>query len=497
MDEFPKSGIHRAHIWEIALFALNAAATNIYGLMLLYISYYATGLVGLSVIVIGILGTVMCLWDGIIDPFLGILLDKMHGRFGKNRPMMIIGNAIMFSSTYLMYHTLHIMPDHNTLRLLVYIFLYGMYIIGYTCQITVTKTALSCLTNDPKQRPLFSICDSIYGTLLTTIVLWLVSSIWTPQYTCVGAAGQIISAFENPEMFHSIWQCLGSVSAVFTVFAVFGIQRKDQPEYWGIETNEKIGFKEYLDVLKNNRPMQMLMIASCSDKLCQRAQNHSVTAIMLFAIICGNYGLYGELQGIMTLPLLAILIGGMSTIAARLGQKQAMLFGTWGAIFFTGINLMLCLFGDPKSFSFQNISFFTVAFTVCWILSRGCSQLASYIITPMIADCTDYEVYRSGRYVPGLIGTVFGFIDKSVAALGDTIVSICIALIGFTSAQPTPETTYTASIFWVTMFLVFGVPYIGWILNLIAMKHYPLTKEKMMEIQEEVAHIKACAHENI
>ena len=26
---------------------------------------------------------------------------------------------------------------------------------------------------------------------------------------------------------------------------------------------------------------------------------------------------------------------------------------------------------------------------------------------PMVADCSDYETYRSGNYVPGIIGTLF------------------------------------------------------------------------------------------
>lgn len=30
-----------------------------------------------------------------------------------------------------------------------------MYIIGYTCQCVVTKSAQSCLTNDPEQRPYY------------------------------------------------------------------------------------------------------------------------------------------------------------------------------------------------------------------------------------------------------------------------------------------------------------------------------------------------------
>ena len=55
------------------------------------------------------------------------------------------------------------------------------------------------------------------------------------------------------------------------------------------------------------------------------------------------------------------------------------------------------------------------------------------------------------------------------------------------------ESTPLLGIFWVTMACFIGAPLIGWIINLVAMKFYPLTKEKMEEIQEEIAAIKAKA----
>ena len=38
---------------------------------------------------------------------------------------------------------------------------------------------------------------------------------------------------------------------------------------------------------------------------------------------------------------------------------------------------------------------------------------------------------------------------------------------------------------------MFILPIIGWLINLVAMKFYPLTKEKMEEIQNTIAEIKA------
>ena len=141
--------------------------------------------------------------------------------------------------------------------------------------------------------------------------------------------------------------------------------------------------------------------------------------------------------------------------------------------------------------SFTNLNFFTIAFIVLWILMQGFAGISTNIVIPMTADCADYETYRSGKYVPGLMGTLFSCVDKIISSFATTIVGLLIAMIGFKETQPTPDTPYSASIFWVTMFCVFFAPMIGWVLNIIAMRFYPLTKEKMEEIQGTIAEIKA------
>lgn len=156
-----------------------------------------------------------------------------------------------------------------------------------------------------------------------------------------------------------------------------------------------------------------------------------------------------------------------------------------------GLTFLLMLLGDPKTFSFTNISFFTVAFVGLFVAMSGFCNMSSNIVIPMTADCADYEVYRSGKYVPGLMGTLFSFVDKMISSLAGMFVSMLIAAIGFKTVQPTPDTPYSTSIFWVTMACFLGAPVIGWICNIMAMKYYPLTKEKMAEIQGKIAEIKA------
>ena len=184
--------------------------------------------------------------------------------------------------------------------------------------------------------------------------------------------------------------------------------------------------------------------------------------------------------------------------------------GTVGALATAAAMLCLFLFGTPTNmmlpsfsltkpatwgnlFSGANWSMFGFLYILIWSLMKGFSGIASSIVIPMTADCADYEVYRSGRYVPGLMGTLFSFVDKLISSLASTFVSVMFAAIGFKAALPTPTTPYSTGIFWVTMACLLGAPTVGWLLNVVAMKFYPLSKEKMEEIQDKIAEIKAQA----
>ena len=122
---------------------------------------------------------------------------------------------------------------------------------------------------------------------------------------------------------------------------------------------------------------------------------------------------------------------------------------------------------------------------------KGFASISTGVITPMIADVTDYEVYRTGNFVPGLIGTVFSFVDKFISSFGATLVGLLCALIGFTETLPDATTPLTPALKHMGIFCMFGTVMIGLICNLVAMKFYPLTCKKMMEIEEEIARIKA------
>lgn len=471
-----KAVYHRAKWWQLALFPLNNTATNLYMMLMGYISYYLVGFAGIGVVLAGTVMTAMRIWDGVTDPIIGYVVDKTDGKFGKNRPFMVLGNIILAIMAIIIFKTTHLVPKQFTF--LYFVVMYAIYIIGYTIQCVVTKSAQTCLTNDPSQRPLFSLFDGIYNSILFTVLGFVVSNIWIKKYN-----GFSLEFFNNFLIFTVV------ASAVLTVLAVIGIWKKDKTEFFGTGEPQKITFKDYWEVLKHNRAIQMLIVAASTDKLGSSIAQNSVITIMLYGIVCGNFGISGQLGIVMLIPNFIIMILGIG-IARKLGQRKAMIYGSFGGMVFYLATIALFVLGDPMSLSLTKMSMFTVLFLAFNILGRGAMGVAGAIVIPMTADCADYETYRSGKYVPGLMGTLFSCVDKVISSFASTIVAFAIAAIGFTTAQPTVDTPYSASIFWVSVLLMYGAPIFGLVCNLVAMKFYPLTKEKMEEIQETIAEIK-------
>ena len=101
---------------------------------------------------------------------------------------------------------------------------------------------------------------------------------------------------------------------------------------------------------------------------------------------------------------------------------------------------------------------------------------------PMVADCADYETYRSGKYIPGIMGTLFSLVDKLVSSLASLVVTIAVGFIGLSSI-PDQYSPYVPGMNVVVIVLFCVIPMLAWAATLIAMKGYTLTGERMKTIQ--------------
>lgn len=481
---YGENGIHRVPLWRIGGYALNNTATNLYLFMMNYVAYYLVGFVGVATVVATSFSMYMRIWDGVTDPFVGYIVDKTNSRFGKNRPFMVIGNIILAVTSFIMFHVTHLLPENPAIRFAFFIVVGAIYYVGYTFQCVVTKSAQTCMTNDPKQRPMFAAFDAVYNTFLFMGIAILSANI-----------AQKTGGFGTTEFFHQVWLIAAIMSACFTAIAVFSIAPKDRNEFFGTGHATPPSFKDYWEVIKKNRAIQMLIVSASTDKLALSTKTGVIQTIQ-FAIVSGSIALQGSMSALLGIPSMIVTFLAVSLIPTRIGQKKGMVLSSIGGIIINTLFIVLYLTGDPRSMAGENgISWgtFAICYVILSLLLSACTGISGNLVIPMTADCADYEVYRSGKYVPGLMGTLFSFVDKLISSFAPMITGLLLAAVGFANSVPDINTPYSDSLRNVFLLCTYGFVIVGLICNLIAMKFYPLSKERMEEIREKITEIKAQA----
>lgn len=473
-----RESVNRAKKYQLILFPMNNGATNAYFILTMnFIAYYANGVLGLMLIFATSIVTIMRIFDAFTDPIIGAIIDRTTTKYGKFRPFMILGNLIMMIASILLYFGVRFVPEGLMwLRYLSFIIFYALYVIGYTFQTACTRSGQTCLTNDPNQRPLFT----IFNTLASLIGMGLVQFL-------APILSEYYGGYNSSSFFDFMIPLAIIVSGILTLLAVIGIREKDRPEFFGLGGNtKKVKINEYIAILKNNKELQRLMIAGAGSKLAFSIATNMAVLCMLYGAMMGAYGkLYLPMMiigYIFSIPFFLLTV----RTAQKYGQKKSLVrYTKIAVIMYLGVLGLLLMWQPGVSgvqLSFPNLNLYTIMYIALFGIGYGAYYATADMVIPMVADCSDYETYRSGRYIPGIMGTLFSLVDKLVSSFGSTIVGISVAFIGITTL-PDGNTLYVEGMKPVVIILFCIVPITAWVITLIAMNGYKLTGAKMKEIQ--------------
>ena len=482
--------MNRAKFYQLALFPMNNGATNVYFVLIL--SYVATfgenilGLVGFASVMV----TLMRLFDAVTDPIIGALMDKTNTRFGKFRPFMVIGNIIMAASVVVLYVLTPMIPAAMMwARYTAFTVLYAVWVIGYTFQTSVTRAAQPVLTDDPNQRPLFTVFNTV-GSLAGMGVMQFIGPI---------LAGDNIFGDYNTTWFAVMTPIGIAMSVLLTVLAIIGIWEKDNEKYFGLGgKSEPVKLAEYIQIVRTNKPLQRLMVAGGGCKLALAIATNVTVLCMLYGCMMGNYdGLYLPMMVlgyVFSAPFFALTV----RTSQKHGQKRSLMtYVTVALLCYVGVLVLLMLWqpGNPalslriyegtlfKSDFRLTINLYTIAFLLLFGIGYGAYYSTADMPIPMVADCADFETYRSGKFIPGIMGTLFSLVDKLVSSLSATVVALAVGFIGY-KGLPTKTTPYMDGMNWVVIVLFCIVPMVAWVLTLWAMRGYELDGKKVKLVQK-------------
>ena len=233
------------------------------------------------------------------------------------------------------------------------------------------------------------------------------------------------------------------------------------------------------------------MVAGGGCKLALSIATNVTVLIMLYSCLMGNYdALYLPMMVlgyVFSAPFFLLTV----RTSQKHGQKRSLMtYVTVALICYVGVLALLLLWqqGNP-AFNLSlitngklSINLYTILFILFFGVGYGAYYSTADMPIPMVADCADYETYRSGKFIPGIMGTLFSLVDKLVSSLSATVVSVALLFINVNDL-PTKETAYVNGMNWVVIALFCLVPMFAWVLTLIAMKGYELDGKRVKTIQ--------------
>jgi Na+/melibiose symporter-like transporter len=282
------------------------------------------------------------------------------------------------------------------------------------------------------------------------------------------------------------------VSIALTALAIIGIAEKDNEKYFGIGGNtEPPKVSEYIQIIKANKPLQRLMVAGGGCKLAMAIGTNMTVLCMLYGCMMGNYdGLYLPmfiLGYVFAVPFFILTV----QTSQKKGQKASLMTYVGVALACYCVVLVLLFLWNPADPAFNlsimgegglTLNLYTILFIVFFGTGYGAYYATADMPIPMVADCADYETYRSGKFIPGIIGTLFSLVDKLVSSLAATVVSVVLLIFCGIDYLPTKTDAFVPGMNWAVIFLFCGIPMIAWALSLISMKGYELDGKRVKTI---------------
>ena len=466
--------------WQLILAPASACIPTMFIILLTFASYVATGVYGVSTVLAGYIITGTRVFDAITDPLIGLWCDRFESKWGRARPLTIIGWAIMSVSVFAMFK-LGLGAGLGKLSVLVFILIYLVYILGYTIFNIGSGLVQPIMGKNLKDRAILARGQTVYTTVLSSTISMILAATLMPKHNYKMGL----------PLFADLCVMVILASAVLiaiTYIAVTTSGTDVMASYKGM-SKDPIKMKDALDLVLHNRDMQMYTIAAASDKLALQTASNSAITVMIFGIIIGNYKFNASLNLVNMFVTLALLFFFVSRLAGKSGLKKANILWTSTSIAMYALMWVFLLCVDTLQITVNPV--LKVVFIVLYCAMGASKMATSCVSNPLRYDIIDYEFSRSGRYMPALVNTVYSFIDKLISSLASTIVALSVATIGYTEGMPQATDELTSGVFWVGTFLWLGVPIIGYVCTLVAMRWYKLDKKTMDEVQRKNAELRA------
>ena len=456
----------KARKWQMALGMMNNGASMCFFMLMMYASYIGSAGYGVGTALLGLIITGTRIFDGITDPIIAFLIDKTNTGVGKIRIWLAGGWLVEAIAVILMINVL----SGRGFGVLMYTPIYALYIIGYPMNSIAGNIIPTVMVTDPRQRPIVGVFGTIYSYFVPMIVTILINVVILPKFE---------NQYSIP-MLQTASLVILAVSLVFMILCCIGITPIDKMENFTSTTAEpeKVRLRDAIKLVTSSRALLTFIIGAAADKFAQQTAGQAVITTMLSGILIGNMQIATKISVYAMVPSIVFAFLG-AKYAGRHGSRQSMITWSWACVAVLAPMYIWLSLIDMRTISLATLPM--IGYTLASLAKNGTMMCVTTTNTMMLSDIVDFEHARTGNYLPATITGTYSFVDKLISSFGATVASFAIALIGFTSTLPQPTDDPTPEIKFVALFLTFGLPILGRLCAIVAMKFNPITKESMIE----------------
>lgn len=414
-----------------------------------YLMMFLMMVAGLNGAFIGTMMLAARIWDAINDPILGSIADHTHSRFGKFRPYLL--SAIPMAVIFVL---LFFVPNIGGGSKMVY---YAIVYVCYGMCFTVLEIPYfglaGAMSFDPRERASVTAWSRI-ASRIPAVVLPLVLSYFTVR-------------FGDQQGYFTTAIIIGVFAIATSFVAFFGCKEKALVQ---AEPSAKkhSGFRDFLDVLKGNGALLVVMIAQLfftfNTILCDMLNTYYLTYSLGSPALIVGVGVALVAVGCCVGQFLYPYILGRVQ-----GCKAIMMVGT--PIYC--LLLFLCYLAGNTSIPLYLI--------LLIVLNVFTGILQINVINLCFEVCDKLE-YKNGVRADATVFAVVSFLMKLAAGLAATIAGIGLQWAGFQGMGPV-TIEVTDQMAKAVAVLRFGLPGILAAIAFLAVCFYPIKKDEIAQIR--------------
>jgi len=425
-----------------------------------YLPFFYSNIFGLRLDQVGVLLVVTRIWDAVSDPMMGVIADRTRTKWGKYRPYLLLMAVPFALSGIFLFTTPAASP---TMKLVWAYVTYIMMMTVYTGINVPYGAMLGVMTDDSDTKTVLSSFRMFFAYGGSFIALFC----WEPLCNAMGG-------YSTPAGWQHAMIVIASMCLVLFLLS-FAMTR----EKLHTESTASIGsdFKSLI----HNAPWWILIGAALCSNLFNTVRGSTVA--YFFNDVIGpdvhlSFGKWGFLfyAGLfLSIGEVCNMIGvAMTTpIAKALGKKT-----TYMLCFAALIVLSIAFFFVPATGAGY---WWMIVLQVVISIFTG---IISPLVWSMYADVSDFAENRDGTASTGLIFSSASMAQKFGGAFGGYAVMALLGAFGYNTAAGAVQTAEAIKGLWI---LMSWVPAAVAALAIVIVFFYPLTKQRMEKIQEELA----------